>query len=34
MQDILDKKIEGHKKDINEIIQLVFEKPYNYFSQY
>ena len=27
---IIDEIIEGHKNDIDEIIKLVFDKPYNY----
>ena len=31
MEDIMNEIIEGHKNDIDEIIKLVFDKPYNYF---
>ena len=30
MQDIMDEIIEGHKDNIDEIIQLVCVKPYNF----
>ena len=30
MEDIMDEVIEGHKDNIDEIIKLVFDKPYNY----
>ena len=30
MEDIMNEIIEGHKNDIDEIIKLVFDKPYNY----
>ena len=30
MEDIMDEIIEGHKDNIDEIIKLVFDKPYNY----
>ena len=29
-EDIVNEIIEGHKNDIDEIIKLVFNKPYNY----
>ena len=30
MEDIMDEIKEGHKNDIDAIIKLVFDKPYNY----
>jgi len=30
MEDIMNEIIEGHKDNIDEIIKLVFDKPYNY----
>jgi hypothetical protein len=30
MEDIMNEIIEGHKNDTDEIIKLVFDKPYNY----
>ena len=30
MEDIMNEIIEGHKDNIDEIIELVFDKPYNY----
>ena len=30
MEDIMDEVIEGHKDNIDEIIKLFFDKPYNY----
>ena len=29
MEGIMNEIIEGHKNDIDEIIKLVFDKPYN-----
>ena len=31
MEDILNEIIERHKEDIDEILKLVFDKPYNFY---